>query len=128
MLTVGILNKAIECAKKSKMKPHRIGCVCFRGKRILSLGFNQIRSSEGIPIRYKRHAESLHAEQHAIMRIKNKELLHGASILVIRVTYGGRLSMARPCNNCLNTILHFKFKEMYFSGENGEIVWEKLTY
>jgi len=124
-MTVGILKKAIESAERSKMYPYRLGCVVFKGKRILSCGFNQIRTSNAIPDRFKKFIEALHAEQHAIMRIPNKELLNGASLLVIRINRNGKLTNARPCKNCMKTISYFKLSNIYYSNENGEIVMEK---
>lgn len=121
-MTVGILKKAIESAERSKMYPYRLGCVVFRGKRILSWGFNQIRTSNAIPDRFKKFIEALHAEQHAIMRVPNKELLNGASLLVIRINRNGKLTNARPCKNCMKTINYFKISNVYYSNENGEIV------
>ncbi len=124
-MTVGILRKAIESAERSKMYPYRLGCVVFKGKRILSWGFNQIRTSNAIPDRFKKFIEALHAEQHAIMRVPNKELLNGASLLVIRINRNGKLTNARPCKNCMRTINYFKISNIYYSNENGEIVMEK---
>ncbi len=124
-MTVGILKKAIESAERSKMYPYRLGCVVFKGKRILSWGFNQIRTSNAIPDRFKKFIEALHAEQHAIMRVPNKELLNGASLLVIRINRNGKLTNARPCKNCMRTINYFKISNIYYSNENGEIVMEK---
>ncbi len=121
-MTVGILKKAIESAERSKMYPYRLGCVVFRGKRILAWGFNQIRTSNAIPDRFKKFIEALHAEQHAIMRVPNKELLNGASLLVIRINRNGKLTNARPCKNCMKTINYFKISNVYYSNENGEIV------
>ena len=124
-MTVGILKKAIESAERSKMYPYRLGCVVFKGKRILSWGFKQIRTSNAIPDRFKKFIEALHAEQHAIMRVPNKELLNGASLLVIRINRNGKLTNARPCKNCMRTINYFKISNIYYSNENGEIVMEK---
>lgn len=127
-ITVGILNCAIKSAYQSEMYPYRVGCVCFKKKRILSYGFNQKRTSKCIPNKYKKYIETLHAEQHAIMKIKNKTLLAGSSLLVVRVSRNGQLLMARPCVNCLNTIFHFGIQTIFYSNSNGEIVMEKLKY
>lgn len=88
----------------------------------MAWGFNQIRTSNAIPDRFKKFIEALHAEQHAIMRVPNKELLNGASLLVIRINRNGKLTNARPCKNCMKTINYFKISNVYYSNENGEIV------
>ncbi len=126
-MTIGVLKKAIENAEKSKVYPYRLGCVVFKGKRILSCGYNQIRTFNAIPDKYKKYIEALHAEQHAIMKVQNKELLNGASILVIRINRNGKLTNAKPCENCMKTILHYHLSNIYFSNENGEIVMLKKT-
>lgn len=125
-MTTGILNKAIQSAKKSKMYPYKIGCVIFKGKRILSYGYNQKRSSSKIPVHYRKFPETLHAEHHAITQVQDKSLLKGASMLVIRVTMGDNISLAKPCQNCMNSILFFGIKEIYYSNEKGEIILEKI--
>lgn len=123
----GIQEKARLEAKKSNMERYQIGCVCFKGKRIISYGFNQVRSTSRIPNKYKKFPNSLHAEQHAIMKIRNKEILKGSSILVVRVNRSGEFLMAKPCENCLNTIRFFGIKEIFYSNEDGKIVREKLS-
>ena len=62
-----IIKTAIEEAKKSTCHP-RIGAVIFKGKRILSKGFNDIRSSS-IPLKHRKWVESLHAEQSALLKV-----------------------------------------------------------
>lgn len=125
-MTIGILNKAIQSAQKSRMYPYKVGCVIFKGKRILACGHNQKRTYTPRPlIRYKKFPDSLHAELHAIMQVHDKTLLNGASILVVRVTMGERISLAKPCVHCMKSILHFGIKEIYYSTSTGEIVLER---
>lgn len=128
MLPVGILNKAVETAEKSNYYPYKIGSVIFKGKRILSCGFNAIRSCSSIADKYRKTYESLHAEQHAIMQIKNKNLLHNASMIIIRINLSGNLSLARPCRMCMKSILFFHLKEIYYSDRKGQIILEKLNF
>lgn len=121
-MTVGIIKKAIQSAKKSRMYPYKVGCVCFKGAKILSYGFNQKRSCVSIPDKYKRHPCSLHAEQHAISKIRDKSVCSGASILVVRIGNCGNLLMAKPCSGCYGIIIHYGFKRIYYSNAEGEIV------
>ena len=126
-MTNGIRLAAEESARLSNFPPRfQVGCVCFKGKRILSCGFNQIRSFSRIPNRYKIFEYSLHAEQHAIGLVRNKEVLRGASILVVRINRHGDLRLARPCPMCMNTIRFFGLKEILYSDSFGNIILEKL--
>lgn len=129
MLPVGILNKAIEVAKSSSYYPYKIGCVIFNKKRIISSGFNAVRSFSLINDKYKKYIESCHAEQAAIMRVRNKRKLWNASMIVIRINhYSEMISMAKPCENCMKSIRFFHIRDLYYSDSNGQIILEKLTY
>lgn len=126
-MTTGIIRKAIEFAEKSRMYPYRIGCVIFKGKKIISCGYNQKRTSKQLPDKYKKFIETLHAEQHAIMCVRNKALLDSASMLVIRINRRGKLVMAKPCETCMKSIIHFNIKNIFYSNPDGEIILEKIN-
>lgn len=129
MLPVGILNKAIEMAKKSDYYPYKIGAVIFNKKRIISCGFNSVRSFSAISNKYKKYIESCHAEQNAIMKVRDKKKLKNASIIVIRINhFSESISNARPCENCMRSIRFFHIKNIYYSDSKGQIILEKLTY
>lgn len=124
-MTSGILKLALEEAEASTYKV-RIGAVIFKGSRILASGHNGIRSSRIHPL-HKHYKNALHAEQDAILKIKDWSTLKGCSILVIKVSKTkGNLSMARPCEMCQQLLNHVGIKTMYFSNNKGEIVSEKL--
>lgn len=124
-MTSGILKLAIEEAERSDYR-FRIGAVVFKGSRIMSSGHNGIRSSRIHPL-HKNYNNSLHAEQDAILNIKDWSTLKGCSILVIKISKSkGIMSMAKPCDMCQSLLRHVGIKTMYYSNELGEIVSEKL--
>lgn len=126
-MTIGILKRAIHEAEKSKIFPYRVGCVIFKGKKIFSSGYNQIRNFSFIPPTLKSFPESLHAEQHAIGKVQNKKKIENASILVIRINKSGQLMMARPCAVCMLNIKKNNIQYMFYSNSDGEIISEKIV-
>lgn len=124
-MTSGILKLAIEEAERSDYR-FRIGAVVFKGSRIMSSGHNGIRSSRIHPL-HKQYNNSLHAEQDAILNVKDWSTLKGCSILVIKISKSkGIMSMGKPCDMCQSLLRHVGIKTMYYSNEHGEIVSEKL--
>jgi len=113
------LKLAIEEAKLSTYQ-HKIGCVIFKGKRIVSSAHNAIRTSK-VPNKFKHYIESLHAEAHCI--IKARKNLKGYSILVIRLNNRGNLVLAKPCEFCSEFIEYVGIKNVYYSNK-GKIVME----
>ena len=121
-LTSGIINLCIGEAKNSDYR-FKIGAVIFKNTRILSSAHNELRYSCILGTKYRAWKNSLHAEQAAILKIKNKDILRGASMLIIKTSKTlGLLSNAKPCEWCIRSLIHFGFKSVYYSNEKGEIV------
>ena len=113
-----IIKTAIEEAKKSTCHP-RIGAVIFKGKRILSKGFNDIRSSS-IPLKHRKWVESLHAEQSALLKV-DWNTLKGCSILVYRYSKFKKVGCAKPCSMCEKIIKHVGIRNVYYTEDDGSI-------
>ena len=124
-ITSGIIKLAIDEAEKSVYR-FRVGAVVFKGSRILSSGHNGIRSSRIHPF-YKKYNNACHAEQDAILNIKDWSTIKGCSILVVKISKKiGILSNARPCSMCQELLRYTGIKTMFYSNTNGEIISEKL--
>ena len=120
MLTSGIINRAIEECRKSTFTVH-LGAVVFKGKRIISSGHNEIRSSS-IHDKYKKWVNALHAEQAALIGL-DWTRLSGYSMLVLRLSKTREvLGNAKPCLMCQKLIKTIGFKDVYYSDEYGQIV------
>lgn len=120
MLTAGIIKRALEECELSTYKVS-IGAVIFKGKRILSSGHNELRSSPIHP-KYKKYHNSLHAEQAAVMNLDWTKLKN-ASILVLKISKTLKiLSNAKPCDMCYNLLKTIGIKEIFYSNQYGEIV------
>ena len=120
-LSIGIIRKAFRECMRSKFYPYRVGAVVFNKSSILGQGHNGCRHCSIHP-KYQDYPNSFHAEQAAILRVKNWDSLEKASILVIRINRSNNLSMAFPCQKCLNLIKHVGIKVIYYSNYDGEIV------
>lgn len=122
MLSNSVIKLALDECEKSTFKL-KIGAVVFKGKRIYSTGHNDIRSSH-LPMKHREWAESLHAEQSALLNIDWKTL-KGCSILVLRLSKKGKLGMCKPCPMCEKLLKYVGIKDVYYSNSDGEIVHEK---
>ena len=114
------LAKARENSLQSIHHSARIGAVVMQKSVVLSAGFNQLGKTHP----YLREAgeyfhESLHAEMNAIFKIKNKEKLEGATVLVYREDRNGHLAMSRPCEMCQKLLQRYKVKKVIYTTNNG---------
>lgn len=125
-MTPGIIKKCLEAIECSEYFPYHVGAVIFKGSKIYSFGWNDVRSCTGIHNRYKNFKESLHAEQMAVSRMSDKHMLKGMSILVMRQNISGTLSMAKPCEMCREMLDHFGIRWMYYSDRRGQIIKESI--
>lgn len=124
-ITAGVLARAIKEAELVEYR-FKVGAVIFKGTRIFGSGHNGIRSSRIHPL-HKHYKNALHAEQDAILGIKDWSTLKGCSILVIKISKSqGILSMARPCQMCQQLLKYVGIRTIHYSNNLGEIVTEKL--
>ena len=114
-----IIKLAIANAEQSTHL-FRIGAVIFKGKKIFSTGYNEVRTCSGIPARYRKHWKSLHAEQKAVLNAKRD--VSNTEMLVIRLSKSGNLLLAKPCYHCTVTLDHVGVHTVYYSDTNGQIV------
>lgn len=108
------MDKAIRIARKEAAKAghewahHAV--IVFRGGNPVATGHN--------------HGH-LHAEFNALNSLWPKER-RGTTVLSIRVTKSGKLSMARPCPKCYQFMLDNGVKNVVYSDSNGELVKERV--
>ena len=123
-LSGGILKAAVQEALKSDYK-FKLGSVIFKGKRIISVGHNQIRSVSAVTDDKRKWSNSLHSELAAILRGPNYRIYKGASIFIVKVSKTEHsFSNARPCEYCMASLEYVGIKKIYFTNEQGEISYE----
>lgn len=113
-----------KLADNSALTNKHSACV-IRGDRIITFGYNKcIKKSI---IRDQTIKFTIHAEVDALCKVDNK-LLRGLDILIIRLgnSRTKKLRNSRPCNACIDRLLQYGIRKVYYSNEDGEIVYEFL--
>ena len=115
------IKKLLKIAKINAVKSnhrYKVGAVIWRRKSLISTGRNYpSKSIKSYTKEYMKYPHSIHAEVDAIISAKTN--LKGASILVVRVTKAGGLSMAKPCRWCIGYLSHVGINEFFYSIRNG---------
>jgi len=92
----------------------RVGAAIVRGRRVVSIGWNQRKTHPKSLSRYKAH----HAEFHSIVGMHKFDLV-GSDIYVARVTPGGNIGMAKPCIYCQAFLRSCGIRRAYFTTDSG---------
>lgn len=91
------------------------------GDTVYSSGTNkfikQIKNNDQIYYR------TMHAEITVFERLPKKKV-RGMDILVIRINKHLALRNSRPCNQCIDKLSKLGIRKVYYSNEEGQIVWE----
>lgn len=117
------IRKARKESKKSDHTKHKLGASVTRNGKIISSGYNhhrktnpQIKAIGGCDLK------TVHAEMDSIFKLKNKELLKGATVAVYREKKDGSLGCARPCPICMNFLRFYGVKKVIYTIETGIVV------
>lgn len=118
-----VLRRGIKFARKAALMSnaphHKVGAAIFSGNRLISIGWNSTKTHPSSKTRHKAH----HAEFAALVGNYKYDLI-GTTLFVTRVTPGGAISMAKPCDECQKVIKAAGIKKVYFTNHYGHI--EKL--
>lgn len=112
----GCFKTSHKAALLSEADHHKVGASIWKGKRLLSVGWNTTKTHPLSNTRYKAH----HAEFSALIGNHKIDLI-GAAIMVTRLTPGQRLLMAKPCPECYKIIRAAGISRIYYTNEIGEI-------
>lgn len=99
---------------KSSHHTHKLACVIVNGNRVISVGWNQLKTHPRSTHPYK----SLHAELHAIIGCSEGELA-GSEMYVYRELKDGRMAMAKPCKYCMEALRLAKIKKVWYTVSDG---------
>ena len=110
--------KFFELAKKLSAKSnhpkHQLGCVIVDKNRIVSVGFNKIKTHTK-----STHAfQMLHAELDAIIGV-DKEELRGCTAYLYRNTKNGNLAISKPCLACEMALKEAGVKTVHYTVDGG---------
>lgn len=105
---------ARKLSKKSDHPKFQLGCVIVRGNKIVSIGFNQLKTHPKSVTPYRQ----LHAELSAILDI-DKRTLAGCQAYVYREHRDGTLAVSRPCQYCQAALTAVGITQVFFTDEDG---------
>ena len=106
---------------------HRHAAVIVKAGRVLSVGRNRDKThpdSVGVDDDGEVFTRTIHAEMDAILKVKNKDHLKGATIYVARKGRNQKAGMSCPCKMCQGLISKYGFKKAVFTTEHGVGVLE----
>lgn len=92
--------------------------------------------SYGINHYVPKNDNSIHAEHHALNNLpyyKRQKKLKNINILILRVSKTKKITMSKPCVNCIKKLKFlpskkgYKIQNIYYSDENGGICQIKLS-
>jgi cytidine deaminase len=119
------LENVINILKKNALNSalhHKHSACLLQKDKILTIGKNKY--FKNICIENKNIKLSIHAEIDVLYKFHTKNL-KGLDILIIRIgekSYNLRYS--RPCNSCIQKLKERGIRKVYYSNEQGEIVYE----
>jgi deoxycytidylate deaminase len=99
------LRLALREASKARHPQHRHGALLLRGGNVIARAHN---------------FSHLHAEEAVIGRAWRSKI-KGTTLVVIRVTRGGQLSMSKPCERCLSLIAAAGVRKVIYTNNVGEL-------
>lgn len=105
---------AKKLASKSDHSQHRLGCVISKKNRIVSIGWNKLKTHSKSPHKFK----SIHAEFSAILGIDPEEL-KGSDIYIYRQRRNGVPANSFPCESCFNMLQSICVKNIYYTDEGS---------
>lgn len=111
----------LHCQAKKSDVMHKHAAALMKGKRAVSIGFNK----------YKGESQPAQQTVHAEESVLNACLSGHFDLIVIRIGNGKneQFKLSRPCNNCIDRMMTSKglvINKVYYSDENGEIIFEYL--
>lgn len=116
------ITKLKEIRTTSCHHQHRLSAIILRKGIVLSSATNSLKTDPKSPHKFL----SSHAEYGACKKIRNKNLLIGATIMIYRENADGNLALARPCESCYSFLKKTGIKYMVYSTQNG-FTTEKLN-
>ena len=112
----------------------RVGCVVVCGHKIISSGYNSIKTN---PTQKKLNIyrfdvdtpATIHAEVAALLPLLNRKDINfsDVSLYIYREYKNGNPALSKPCPSCLALIRQLGIRRLYYSGDNS-YVNEELIY
>jgi deoxycytidylate deaminase len=115
-MTLGLMSKA-KCVAMNNGGPFHLAALLWRGKSLIKIGTNQEKTHPFFKRTYKNgSANNLHAEMDVLRFAKP-----GDTIVVMRWSALGNLTMAKPCQHCEKFIREAGIVEVTYSDWDGNM-------
>jgi deoxycytidylate deaminase len=115
-MTLGLITKAKGVAMNNG-GPFHLAALLWRGKSLVRIGTNQEKTHPHFHRKYKNgSAHNLHAEMDVLRFAKP-----GDTIVVMRWSAKGQMTMAKPCPHCQKFIKEAGITEVTYSDWDGEM-------
>jgi deoxycytidylate deaminase len=120
-MKVRFFDLAKKMSKFSDHIHHKIGGIIVYKSKIVSMGFNRMRTNPNSNA-YNRHT---HCELDCILRA-DREYLENSTIYLYRETKQGTPANSRPCCFCMVLLREAKITEVCYTND-GKFVKEKIA-
>ena len=103
-------------------KSRHISFLCKK-KRILSWGVNRENDTHPLAQRFSYINSAVHSELDALVKLKSYHVNYSQlSIFNIRIDRYHRVCLSKPCRRCMNLLIAFDVKKVYYTDENGQFI------
>lgn len=109
-MKIKFFDLAKRIASKSDHHLHKLGCVIVKKNRIISMGWNEMKthSKSNHPWKF------VHAEFKAILNVDPEEL-KGSTAYIYREHKDGSPALSKPCPHCLHALESVGIKKICYS-------------
>ena len=120
-ISQNIVDLGVVQAKKSIMNSKH-GSVLFKGKDVLGVGFNYIKSDNKDQTR----PISIHSEKDCLKGIRFDKLIN-ADVLNVRLNKSFNLTYSAPCKGCRSLLRRKGIRKVYWFDYDGSLNYTKLN-
>ena len=107
-------NLAKKLSRQSTHPQHKMGCVIVNKHRVISVGFNSMKTHR----KSQSYDNRLHAEISALLGVAYEET-RGGTVYVYRERQDGSLGLARPCCTCMEALRRAGIKKICYTDYDG---------
>ena len=116
MKFIKLLRKLASCSDHHQ---HKLSCIIVNKNKVVSVGYNQIKTHPKATTRYN----MLHAEINALLAANCAEI-RGCTAYIFRECRNGHLAMARPCEGCYKALYNAGIRKIIYTLYN---TWKEET-
>lgn len=103
-----------KLASFSDHQDHKMSCIIVNKNKVISVGYNKMKTSPRSNTRYR----TLHAELVALLSIPYEES-RGCTAYIYRTLKTGELAISKPCEACQEALKLAGIKRVIYSDNNS---------